>query len=139
MASRSRSDLNEILVDAYDKACAEFAILNPLLPQPFLTCTFRSNDEQTRLYAIGRTHIGKIITNAQAGQSPHNFKPSAAFDIAFVGVNRKLDWNKELFAKFAEIICRVQPLVEWGGSWAKFKDAPHFQLRDWRKYIHVSA
>lgn len=136
MASRSKSDLNEILVDAYDKACAEYLRLYPNRPQPFLTCTYRSNDEQTALYASGRTKPGKIVTHAVAGQSAHNFNPSAAFDIAFIRLDNKLDWNKELFQIFAEIIVRIQPLVEWGGSWTKFSDRPHFQLKDWRKYIH---
>jgi len=136
MASRSKKDLNEILVDAYDKACAEFSVLYPNLPQPFLTCTYRSNDEQASLYAIGRTVKGRIVTNATAGNSAHNYKPSPAFDIAFVGLGNKLDWSKDLFEKFAEIIIKIQPLIEWGGGW-KFVDRPHFQLKDWRKYIHA--
>lgn len=136
MASRAKSDLNEILSDAYDKACVEYARLYPDKPQPFLTCTYRSNEEQTALYAIGRTAKGKRVTNAQAGQSAHNFKPSAAFDIAFIGLNRRLDWSKGLFILFAEIIVKIQPLVEPGAFWKGFVDLPHFQLRDWRKYIH---
>lgn len=139
MASRSKNDLNEILVDAYDKACAEYLRLYPNRPQPFITCTYRSNAEQDATYAIGRTEPGKIITHAKPGDSAHNYNPSAAFDIAFIGLNKKLDWNKELFQIFAEIIIRIQPLVEWGGSWAGFKDNPHYQLKDWRKYIRVSV
>lgn len=135
MASRDKKDLNEILVDAYDKACAEYLRLYPNLPQPFITCTYRSNDEQTALYAQGRTKKGSIVTNAQAGQSPHNFKPSAAFDIAFITLSKKLDWSNGNFKKFAEIIKKIQPLVEWGGSWQNFPDIPHFQLKEWRKYV----
>jgi peptidoglycan L-alanyl-D-glutamate endopeptidase CwlK len=136
MPSRSKADLNEILVDAYEKACDEYSRLYPDLAQPFLTCTFRSNDEQTSLYAIGRTKQGRKVTNAQAGQSAHNYKPAPAFDIAFVGLGNKLDWNNDLFKKFAEIITKIQPLIEWGGGW-KFVDRPHFQLKDWRKYVHA--
>lgn len=136
MASRSKQDLNEILVNAYDKACAEFLRLYPEKPQPFITCTFRSNAEQDATYAIGRTVKGKILTNAKSGDSAHNYNPSAAFDIAFIGLNKKLDWSKELFILFAEIIVKIQPLVECGVNWTNFVDAPHYQLKDWRKYVH---
>jgi len=136
MPSRSKTDLNEILTDAYDKTCAEFLRLYPDKPQPFLTCTFRSNQEQTALYEIGRTIKGKKVTNATAGNSAHNYNPSAAFDIAFIGLNKRLDWDKGLFVLFAEIIVKIQPLVECGLHFKSIPDAPHFQLRDWRKYIH---
>ncbi len=135
MASRSKADLNEILVDAYDKACAEYLALYPNEPQPFLTTTYRSNDEQTELYAQGRTNPGKVVTNAKAGDSPHNYKPASAFDTGFITVNNKLDWRPILFQRFADIICKIQPLVKWGGSFKTFKDAPHYELLDWRKYV----
>jgi len=57
MASRSKKNLNEILVDAYEKACEEYAMVYPNLPQPFLTCTHRSFDEQAELFH--RPHDGK--------------------------------------------------------------------------------
>ena len=136
MASRSKSDLNEILADAYDKACAEYLQLYPSLPQPFLTCTYRSNDEQEATYAQGRTTKGPIITKARASESPHNYNPAAAFDIAFISLNKKLDWSSIQFKNFAAIITRIQPLIEWGGSWSKgFVDMPHYQLKQWRKYV----
>lgn len=135
MPSRLKSDLNEILSDAYDKACIEYHNLYPTSPQPFITCTFRSNDEQEQLFAQGRTTKGKIITQAKGGESPHNYNPSAAFDIAFVSLNNKLNWNLEQFKNFADIIIKIQPLIEWGGGW-RFKDSPHYQLKEWKKYIH---
>lgn len=135
MASRAKEDLNEILVDAYDKACAEYLRLYPSNSQPFITCTYRSNDEQTSLYAIGRTAKGKKVTNAQAGQSAHNFKPAAAFDIAFITLSRKLDWNIRNFKAFADIIKTIQPLVVCGIDFVSLPDAPHFELKDWRKYV----
>jgi len=134
MASRSTSDLNEILSAAYAKACIEYQRQYPNAPQMFITCTFRSNDEQDTLYQQGRSLKGKIITQARAGESAHNYNPSAAFDIAFITLSKKLDWSKQNFKNFADIIVRIQPLVEWGGVW-KFTDLPHFQLKDWRKYV----
>lgn len=135
MASRDKKDCNEILVDAYDKACAEYLRLYPTAPQPFITCTYRSNDEQTALYAQGRTVKGAKVTNAQAGESAHNFNPSAAFDIGFITLTKKLDWNKQNFRNFADIIVKIQPLVVCGIDFHSIPDAPHFELKDWRKYV----
>jgi len=140
MASRSKTDLNEILSDAYDKACAEYSRLYPSDSQPFITCTYRSNEEQEQLYAQGRTGGKKgIVTNARAGQSPHNYNPSAAFDIAFIKLNKTLDWSGSNFKNFADIIIKIQPLVEWGGAFKSIPDAPHYQLKDWQKYIKLIA
>lgn len=150
MASRSLTDLNALLAEEYKAAKDEFYRLYPGLPQPFVTCTYRSKDEQTALYAQSRESLQlvnglrkkaglapismeenkKKVTNARAGQSPHNFHPALAFDIAFITINNKLDWSDHLFAKFAKIIC-ANPLIEWGGHFRSLKDAPHYQLRNW--------
>jgi peptidoglycan LD-endopeptidase CwlK len=135
MASRDKKDLNEILVDAYEKACAEYLRLYPDKPQPFITCTYRSKDEQNALYAQGRTVKGAKVTNAQGGESPHNYNPSAAFDIGFITLGKKLDWSAINFKNFADIILKIQPLVEAGLYFKSLPDAPHFQLKDWRKYV----
>jgi peptidoglycan L-alanyl-D-glutamate endopeptidase CwlK len=151
MASRSKKNLNEILVDAYEKACEEYAMVYPNLPQPFLTCTFRPNDEQAELFH--RPHDGKDnnnngiiddrsekVTQAEPGESPHNYDPAPAFDIAFINpLTQKLDWNPSNFKLFADIITRIQPLIFWGGHFKSFNDAPHFELRGWRKYIKQAA
>src|SRR5262245_39609318 len=66
----------------------------------FITCTYRSNDEQAGLYALGRSRPGKIITNARPGQSKHNFiingiPASKAFDFAIMRPDGSLNWNPE--------------------------------------------
>lgn len=139
MASRDKKDLHKTLVTAYEAAKAKYSELYPNESQPFITCTYRSNDEQNSLYAKGRTEKGAKVTNAKGGQSPHNFKPSLAFDIAFVNVNNKLDWNKELFQKFNDCMESVCTVFQWGNDWngndKKDKndfDPPHFQLTNWQ-------
>lgn len=127
MASRSKADLHPVLVAAYDKAADEYSKVYPKAPQPFLTCTYRSNEEQDELFKKRPK-----VTNARAGQSPHNYNPSFAFDIAFIGLDKKLDWSSNLFKNFANIITTIEPKVDWGGNWEKFKDAPHFQLKGWK-------
>jgi peptidoglycan L-alanyl-D-glutamate endopeptidase CwlK len=127
MASRSKEDLNSILVSAYEKAAKEYASLYPNASQPFITCTYRSNEEQEELFKKRPK-----VTNARAGQSPHNYNPSYAFDIAFISLSKKLDWTAKLFKNFADIITRIEPKVDWGGGWKNFKDAPHYELKGWR-------
>jgi peptidoglycan L-alanyl-D-glutamate endopeptidase CwlK len=130
--SRDKSELHSELVTAYELACTEYKRLYPDSPQPFITCTHRTDDEQNKLYAIGRTEKGSIVTNAQAGQSPHNFMPSMAFDIAFITLDKKLSWDSKHFRNFAG--CLKNDTVDWGGSW-KFTDNPHFELKAWSKIV----
>ena len=77
MASRDKKDLRPELVQAYEKAVDEYKRLYPNEPQPFITCTYRSGEEQNKLY----NQVPKV-TNAKAGQSPHNYNPSFAFDLS---------------------------------------------------------
>ena len=121
------------LQDAFSYAKEQWQVKYPLLPVPFLTCTFRSFSEQNALYEQGRSKPGKIITYAKAGSSPHNRYPSFAFDIAFLTVEEELDWDKKLFKLFADIVKQKEG-IEWGGDWKKgFVDRPHFQVRNWRE------
>ena len=128
MASRDKNDLHQSLAQAYDMAAAEYARLYPQHPQPFITCTHRSNEEQDKLYAQGRTQPGKIVTNAKAGQSKHNSLPSKAFDIAFITYDKKLSWDAKHFIRFAEIVKRISTTISCGCDW-KFIDNPHFELK----------
>lgn len=135
MASRDKKDLHPILREATEKAFILFKERHPSLPQPFLTCTHRPNKEQDDLFEQGRSKPGSKVTNARAGQSPHNYKPALAEDIAFAAQNKKLDWTLNLFKLFADIIMEVEPLVVWGGNFRSIPDSPHYELKDWRTYI----
>lgn len=111
--------------DAFAAACAAEHI------DILVTCTWRSPAEQERLYAQGRTAPGKVVTNARAGQSSHNFtvngKPaSLAFDIV------PLDGGKPIWAASNPIWQRLGKLgqdagLEWAGTWRRFREFPHFQ------------
>ena len=128
MASRDKKDLRNELVNGYDLAIKRYKELYPNAPQPFITCTFRSNEEQNILF-----NKRPKVTNAKAGQSPHNFNPSFAFDIGFIGLDKKMDWSLKLFLNFANIITSIDSNIDWGGNWIRFKDAPHFELKGWKK------
>lgn len=135
MASRKIEDLHPILQEATKKAILLFKERHPSLAQPMLSCTHRPNKEQDELFEQGRTLPGKKVTNAKGGQSPHNFMPALAKDIAFMNQNKQLDWNLNLFKLYADIIMEVEPLVVWGGNFRSLPDSPHFELKDWKKYV----
>jgi len=90
MASRKIGDLSprmQVLYNKFNDRCRRdmWFLKNGI--EVLLTCTFRSGEEQNRLYAQGRTAPGRIVTRAKAGKSKHNTedargKPaSAAFDV----------------------------------------------------------
>jgi peptidoglycan L-alanyl-D-glutamate endopeptidase CwlK len=93
------------------------------------TCTYRNNAMQDVYYAKRPK-----ITQARAGESPHNYYPSLAFDIAFLE-NKKLSYNAKYFKEFAAIILNETLNVTWGGNFKNFKDMPHFELTDWKDLI----
>lgn len=116
--------LHPELLKRWRQAKAEYARRFPNLPQPLLAVTYRSPEEQDRLYAQGRTAPGPIVTNARPGESLHNYLPALAFDVAFA--DGKGGYScLECFRKFAGIAKFFG--LEWGGDWTGFKDMPHFQ------------
>jgi peptidoglycan L-alanyl-D-glutamate endopeptidase CwlK len=92
---------------------------------------FRSPEYQDGLYAIGRTKPGKIVTNCQAWQSPHNY--GVGIDVGHIDGKNLVDFTqKELtsivkIAKEMKLICGID---------FKSKDSPHFEINnfDWRKF-----
>lgn len=88
-----------------------------------ITSTLRDMESQAALYAQGRTAPGKIVTNAKAGQSFHNY--GLAFDFVPI-VNGKAAWNDtKLFTRCGEIAESVG--LEWAGRWKSFKELAHCQ------------
>lgn len=88
-----------------------------------VTSTYRDAESQNAIYAQGRTTPGKIVTNAKAGQSWHNYR--LAFDVVPI-VNGKAMWNDlRTFKRLGQIGKSVG--LEWAGDWVSFKEYPHFQ------------
>src|SRR6478609_736628 len=89
----------------------------------------RSWAEQDKLYAQGRTAPGKIVTQARAGGSWHNFGIALDF-----GVFRDGEYLDDSEPKTASRVHNaIGKLAEnfgiyWGGSWDGFPDEPHFQV-----------
>lgn len=90
-----------------------------------LTSGLRTYAEQDELYAQGRTKPGKVVTNARAGESYHNF--GLAFDFVVVKAGRAVwdpkhpDWKR--FVRIAKAHGYA-----WGGDWPN-PDNPHFQTK----------
>ena len=76
------------------------------------------------MYAQGRTIAGKIVTNARAGQSYHNWR--VAFDFVPI-VHGKAQWSDvATFTNCGEIAESVG--LEWAGRWkGKFREMAHCQ------------
>ena len=94
MASRNIQDLTkqlQPLASSFINTANALLLKRGLNASVFITCTWRSNEEQAKLYEIGRTVKGRKVTNAKPGESKHNCidpktgKPAAeAFDIAIL-------------------------------------------------------
>ena len=126
MPSREIADCTELLQLVWKQTSRVYAEKYKEEPQPFITCTYRTNLEQAKLYAQGRTTPGKIVTQiSQNGK--HNVFPAKAFDIAFKK-DGSLDWSPLHFRRFAKIVNDLFDGVKWGGDWRTFKDLPHFEV-----------
>ena len=135
MASRDPLDLSPAMRDLYHKhmeALSNDILLRSRGVHVFLTCTYRSAEEQAELYAHGRTAPGPIVTNAKPGQSKHNAvdvfdHPSAeAYDVAILE-NGKLVWDDHPAWQIIGQHGMAVGLKWYGAPGAPFKEMPHFQ------------
>lgn len=97
-----------------------------------ITSAFRTAKEQNDLYAIGRTLPGKIVTNAKAWQSFHNY--GLAVDICLyhkdgsISYSLNEDLDQDGILDWMEVVKIFKAHgFEWAGDWITFKETPHFQ------------
>jgi peptidoglycan L-alanyl-D-glutamate endopeptidase CwlK len=118
---------NQICISLTGKAICRFSF------------TIRTFEEQSGLYAQGRTKPGKIVTQAKAGLSYHNY--GLAIDVVLLvdkdkdgnyetaSWDRVIDFDGDGKSDFQEIVTLFKQYGwEWGGDW-NFKDYPHFQKK----------
>lgn len=92
--------------------------------QPFkITSGFRSEYEQSKLYAQGRTQPGPKVTNAKWGSSFHNF--GLACDLVAL-VDGKPSWASEHYAWLGPACKEVG--LRWGGDFKSIVDLPHVEF-----------
>lgn len=127
--SRQMEDLREPFRTAAISFIKEYQTRNKI--RLLVTSTLRDQEEQTHLFAIGRTLPGKIVTNARAGESFHNF--GLAFD-AYPLIGGKPLWNVFddqhvmviAWRKYGELGKEFG--FNWAGSWLNFKEYAHMQF-----------
>lgn len=147
MASRRIEDLHpdlQPLCQRFLERCAERQV------DVLITCTWRSNEEQDALYAIGRTKPGKRATNARGGQSAHNHTityghvggdrpvPAArAFDAVPLLYGKPCwedprdddnDWTNDFGWRIMGEVAAEVGLDWYGRPGAPFREGAHFQL-----------
>ncbi len=80
--------------------------------------------EQARLYAEGRSTAGKIVTNARAGDSSHNY--GCAVDVALFDTNGSPIYNH---TRWGELSLAAKDCgLRWGGDFPQFPDKSHLEL-----------
>ena len=121
ISSRSIDDLHPTvrkMALAHTAACVNAGI------DLLIYCTLRDNAMQDVLYAQGRTTKGKIVTNARAGESWHNY--GMAYDcVPLRGGKPVWDTSDPIWAKVGTL--GEAAGLEWAGRWRKFREFPHFQ------------
>lgn len=92
-----------------------------------VTSTYRDFEAQDALYAQGRSAPGRIVTNARAGLSFHNYR--VALDVVPLRAGKPV-WGTS--GADGELWERIGTLgesfgLEWAGRWSRFREFPHFQ------------
>lgn len=89
----------------------------------FVTETYRSLERQKYLYAQGRTRPGQVVT----WTLDSNHKNRLAWDIGASTLNGNTNiYNLTVLKKAGAIAGKLG--IEWGGTWTKNLDYPHFQV-----------
>lgn len=139
MASREikhlRDDVQVLFNKFFDRCRRDIWLLKRGVTV-LLTCTYRSNEEQDRLYAQGRTLPGRIVTNAKAGQSKHNVTtasgaPAAeAFDFVPLRSGKPIWGTEGEDGKIWERCGAHGEAVglKWAGRWTRMREFPHMEV-----------
>jgi peptidoglycan LD-endopeptidase CwlK len=120
--SRKLEDLHPVvkkMAEKFIEECAKAGV------DVLIYSTYRDAASQDALFAQGRTKPGKIVTNARAGQSFHNWR--CAFDFVPI-VAGKARWDdKEAYAKCGNIAESIG--LQWAGRWTgKLRETAHCQF-----------
>jgi peptidoglycan L-alanyl-D-glutamate endopeptidase CwlK len=119
----SRS-LDELVPPAKERVERFIALCDENGIDLLVTSTYRDHESQNALYAQGRTKVGKVVTNAKAGESYHNWR--CAVDVVPL-INGKPNWDSSdpVWLRIGEL--GEQAGLEWAGRWRTFKELAHFQ------------
>ena len=122
-------------IAAYRKAVK----ITPVGIHPFITETMRSFQRSNDLYAQGRTAPGKIVTNAPAGASYHNYGLAIDFVIQVINSEGDKAFRWVVDENWMKVVrCFKEQGFAWGGDFKSIKDAPHFEMTfglSWRQLL----
>lgn len=146
-------DLDPQLQRIFKIALERYEKKYPLGPKISLNETHRNELIQTAYKAQGRVNLAplnelrkkaglwplkleearNVISNADFGESPHNFLPARSFDIKAEKYGVYLQSSP--YYLYFWLICdevakQLRIEIVWGGTW---KDYPHIELKHWRK------
>ena len=125
-------DLNHLRQDVKEKAEELLKKASAIGIDLLVTCTYRSNEEQATLYALGRTAKGRVVTNALPGESKHNnmeggAPASLAFDVVPLVAGKPMwDASNPVWQVVGSLGESVG--LKWAGRWRRMKEFPHFEV-----------
>lgn len=127
MSRVSLADAEPALAEIWVLIMHEYTETHPG-KQLWLTCVYRSPEEQQILYQQGRSAPGQIVTQLDGvtKRSQHNLRPTRALDFCVV-IGGKASWDPEEYEPVC-VLAEARGLVA-GGHWPRFKDWPHLELR----------
>lgn len=131
MASRKIEDLHPVVKSKIEQWVDNCKYRNV---DVLVYCTYRNHHEQDELYKLGRTVVnptgksskkpfGNIVTNAEGGQSFHQFR--VAVDAVPTLSGKPLWDDTKQYAIMGEEAKKLG--IEWAGNWKTFKEKAHFQ------------
>lgn len=128
MTERTRNHIAQLHVDAQPWAAAHMQAIGQSREIPpgwrvEIISSYRSVEEQDRLFAQGRTRPGQRVTNARGGQSLHNYR--LAWDLGLFGRSGEYVGRSPVYASIAPL--GEQLGLEWGGRW-RSRDEAHYQM-----------
>lgn len=110
-----------------DKICRILDAMESLGFPMKIVSSIRTEDEQKKLYAKGRTESGFIVTYMDGVTKKSKHQLGLAVDCAFV-IDGVPSWDTRLPWKTYGSCAEAVGLI-WGGSWRTLIDLPHVELR----------
>ena len=120
--------IRQQLLSIYEEICSRLTGR----AQCRFTEVIRSPQRQDELYAQGRSKPGKIVTNAKAWESGHQFGLSVDYCLLIDGKeaswNTVLDYDKDGIADWTEVANVFKEHGwSWAGEWKKFREYAHVE------------
>jgi D-alanyl-D-alanine carboxypeptidase len=113
---------NERLKDAHPMIESFFHVMKDMHPDLHTSCVYRDDIEQNLKFKQG-------LSNAKAGQSKHNLKPSLAIDLFQQNPQGRAKFDGVFMAKIYKQATALGYEIIWGGNFKRLKDFVHFELK----------